>query len=107
MRMYPRVLMSMLLRMLACASSLCTLQDAAHGDAFLAPHAVLESINPTCCPNDKRDLFMELLTAFNNRSIKVIACGDYLWLNLPDPHTGRGLHRAPLLSCERATHCHR
>ena len=49
------------------------LSDAAHGDAYLAPHSVLTRINPLSTPPDDRDLFMEIATAFQEINIKVIA----------------------------------
>ena len=49
------------------------LSDAAHGDAYLAPHSILTNLTPTATPNDDRDLFLELATAFQAKGIKVIA----------------------------------
>ncbi|MDF7826670.1 Ig domain-containing protein [Pontiellaceae bacterium B12227] len=49
------------------------LSDGAHGDAFVAPHSVLTAITPSATPNDDRDLFMEMATAFQAEGIKVIA----------------------------------
>ena len=52
---------------------LFNLSDAAHGDAYLAPHSVLTAINPGSTPNNDRDLFMELAQGFQAAGIKVIA----------------------------------
>ena len=52
---------------------LFNLSDAAHGDAYLAPHSVLTVINPGSTPNNDRDLFMELAQGFQAADIKVIA----------------------------------
>lgn len=52
---------------------LFNLSDAAHGDAYLAPHSVLTVINPSATPNNDRDLFMELAQGFQAAGIKVIA----------------------------------
>ncbi|MEP2774657.1 MAG: putative Ig domain-containing protein [Luteolibacter sp.] len=49
------------------------LSDAAHGDAYIAPHSVLTAITPAATPNNNRDLFMEMATAFKAEGIKVIA----------------------------------
>ena len=52
---------------------LFNLSDAAHGDAYLAPHSVLTAINPGSTPLNDRDLFMELAQGFQAAGIKVIA----------------------------------
>ena len=52
---------------------LFNLSDAAHGDAYLAPHSVLTAITPSATPNNDRDLFQELLDGFEAAGIKVIA----------------------------------
>ncbi|BAJ00350.1 PPC domain-containing protein [Shewanella violacea] len=49
------------------------LSDAAHGDAYLAPHSILTTLNPDSTPNADRDLFGELAKAFHAAGIKVIA----------------------------------
>ncbi len=56
------------------------LSDAAHGDAYVAPHSVLSLLTPGATPtspdNDPmngRDLFMDMAVAFQARGIKVIA----------------------------------
>jgi hypothetical protein len=52
------------------------LSDAAHGDAYIAPHSVLSVITPESTPNGGlggRDLFLEMATAFQAEGIKVIA----------------------------------
>eukprot|EP00040_Diaphanoeca_grandis_P019475 m.102857 g.102857 ORF g.102857 m.102857 type:complete len:562 (-) comp27444_c0_seq1:337-2022(-) len=51
---------------------LINLSDAAHGDAYLAPHSILSKITPGSTPNDDRDLFGEILDEFNSVGIKVI-----------------------------------
>ncbi|MEP4049863.1 MAG: putative Ig domain-containing protein [Luteolibacter sp.] len=52
---------------------LFNLSDAAHGDAYIAPHSVLTAITPAATPNNDRDLFLEMATAFQAEGIKVIA----------------------------------
>lgn len=52
---------------------LFNLSDAAHGDAYVAPHSVLTAITPAATPNNDRDLFLEMATAFQAEGIKVIA----------------------------------
>ncbi len=49
------------------------LSDAAHGDAYLAPHSILTTLNPGSTPNNDRDLFLEIATGLQNKGIKVIA----------------------------------
>jgi len=49
------------------------LSQGAFGDIYLAPHSVLSNITPAAIPNGARDLFGELLDAFNAADIKVIA----------------------------------
>ncbi|WP_168432900.1 hypothetical protein [Pontiella sulfatireligans] len=49
------------------------LSDAAHGDAYIAPHSVLTAINPGSTPDNDRDLFMEMAQGFQTNGIKVIA----------------------------------
>ncbi len=49
------------------------LSDAAQGDAYIAPHSVLTAITPSATPDNDRDLFMEVATAFKAEGIKVIA----------------------------------
>jgi hypothetical protein len=49
------------------------LSDAAHGDAYIASHSVLTAITPSATPDDDRDLFMEMATAFKAEGFKVIA----------------------------------
>lgn len=55
------------------------LSDAAHGDAYLAPHSILCNLTMASCPYnvvetgvEYRDLFQELLDGFNGAGIKVI-----------------------------------
>lgn len=52
---------------------LFNLTDAAHGDAYTAPHSVLTAITPSATPDNDRDLFLEMATAFQAEGIKVIA----------------------------------
>ena len=52
---------------------LFNLSDAAHGDAYIAPHSVLTALNPGSTPDNDRDLFMELAQGFQAAGIKVIA----------------------------------
>jgi len=47
------------------------LSDAAHGDLYLAPHSVLSTLTPGS--TSTRDLFQEILDAFNAVGIRVIA----------------------------------
>lgn len=56
------------------------LSDAAHGDAYIAPHSVLSVLTPSATPTSPdadpmngRDLFMDMAIAFKARGIKVIA----------------------------------
>ncbi len=56
------------------------LSDAAHGDAYIAPHSVLSVLTPSATPTSPdadpmngRDLFMDMALAFKARGIKVIA----------------------------------
>lgn len=56
------------------------LSDAAHGDAYIAPHSVLSVLTPGATPTSPdadpmngRDLFMDMAVAFQARGIKVIA----------------------------------
>ena len=52
---------------------LFNLSEAAHGDKYIAPHSVLDTLNPGSTPLSGRDLFMEAATAFQNEGYKVIA----------------------------------
>lgn len=59
---------------------LINISDAAHGDAYVAPHSVLSVINPGSTPTsldgnplNGRDLFMEMALAFQAKGINVIA----------------------------------
>ncbi|MDF7807254.1 Ig domain-containing protein [Pontiellaceae bacterium B12219] len=49
------------------------LSDGAHGDAYIAPHSVLTAITPSATPDNDRDLFLEMATAFQAEGIKVMA----------------------------------
>ena len=68
---------------------LFNLSDAAHGDAYLAPHSVLTAINPGSTPNNDRDLFMELAQGFQAAGIKVIAYCACLLYTSPSPRDKR------------------
>ena len=47
------------------------LSEGADGSRYIAPHSILSELNPRCCP--VRDLFGELVKAFQKEGYKVLA----------------------------------